>query len=212
MFPLVLNLKGRLSAVIGGGPIGRRKAAAVLAAGGAVRLVCLEGRPAEQQSAALTWLQEPYQPSHLDGASLVFAAATPEVNRRVVQDALERGLWVNTADDPAGCNFHVPAVVRRGPFTLAVSTGGAAPGLAAEVRRHLEQEFDDDFGRWVSLLAELRPIVLARIACPERRRAAFHRLCDQGLVQRLACEGVDDVRRAMLAVVEALAGDRHASL
>jgi precorrin-2 dehydrogenase/sirohydrochlorin ferrochelatase len=212
MFPLVLNLDGRLSVVVGGGPVGRRKAAAVLAAGGNARLVCLEPKPHDEHAPALTWLTEPYRPSHLDGASLVFAAATPRVNHRVVHDARQRGVWVNSADDPAACDFHVPAVVRRGPLTLAVNTGGAAPALAAELRQDLEQQFDDDFGRWVSLLAELRPVVLARVADPARRQAVFRRLCGRAFARRLAREGVDGVRRAMLAVIETLAEDRPSSL
>jgi precorrin-2 dehydrogenase/sirohydrochlorin ferrochelatase len=205
MFPLFLNLNARLCAVIGGGPVGRRKAAGLLAAGARVSLVCLEPRPADEASAALTWLQEPYQSSHLDEVSLVFAAATPEVNRRVVRDARERRLWVNAADDLAACDFHIPAVVRRGPFVLAVGTGGAAPGLAGEVRRRLEGQFDDAFGTWVDLLAELRPRVLARVADPETRRAIFRVLSDWSFAERLANEDVANVRGSMLDVIETLA-------
>src|SRR5947199_174915 len=74
MFPVMLNLRGRLGVVIGGGPVGRRKANALLDAGSTVRLVCL-APPALPLRACLEWRTEPYRPDHLDGAALVFAAA-----------------------------------------------------------------------------------------------------------------------------------------
>src|SRR5579872_1256721 len=80
MFPLFLDLTERLAVVIGGGPVGRRKALAVLAAGGRVRLICLEQRPAEMSDPLLDWLTEPYTRAHLEGASLVFAAGPADLN------------------------------------------------------------------------------------------------------------------------------------
>jgi precorrin-2 dehydrogenase/sirohydrochlorin ferrochelatase len=206
MFPLFLNLTGRLAVVIGGGPVGRRKASAVLASGGRVRLVCLQPRPAEVNDPRLDWLTEPYTAAQLDGASLVFAAGPEDLNAQVVADARQRGVWVNAASDPDQGDFFLPATIRRGDFVLAIGTGGAAPILTQIIRERLEAEYDETFGVWVELLAELRRLVREHIPEADRRRDLLTKLCQWEWLDRLRREGRDAVRTAMRAEIEKVAG------
>jgi precorrin-2 dehydrogenase/sirohydrochlorin ferrochelatase len=205
MFPLFLNLTDRLAVVVGGGGVGRRKATSLLAAQARVRLICLEPRPSEETAPGLKWLTEPYRDEHLAGAALVFAAATPEVNRCVIADARARGVWVNAADEPQAGDFFVPATVRRGDFIIAIGTGGAAPHLVQAVRQRLETEFDEAFGRWVALLGDLRPVVLTEVSDAEQRRVVFERLCRWEWLDRLRHEDAGLVGAAMRAEIQGLA-------
>ena len=212
MTPLFLNLRDRLCVVIGGGYVGRRKAAALLQGGAHVRLVCLEPRPAEETAPALDWITEPYHAGHLGGATLVFAAAAPEVNQQVVDDAHAAGLWVNAATEPENGDFYMPATLRRGDLVVAVGTSGETPGLAKAVRDLLDGQLDDAFGRWLDLLVELRPEIRAVIPSPEWRRALLERLSLPEWLQRLRYESTDQVRQAMRDEMQALASALPAPL
>ena len=57
---------------------------------------------------------------------------------QVAGEATRRGIWVNSADDPANCTFTLPAVARAGDVTVAVGTGGASPALASHLRGEIE--------------------------------------------------------------------------
>ena len=206
MYPVFLNLANRLCVVVGGGTVGWRKLSGLLESGASVRVVCLEPCPPDLSAPRLQWLTEPYQPNHLTGATLAFAAGTPDVNRRVVHDARAQNIWVNAADDPEAADFFVPATLRREKFVLAVGTGGAAPALARRVCALLESQFDDAFGQWVELLGELRPAILAAVTDSERRRDLFERLACWDWLQRLRQEDLGSVRAAMLATIQEVAG------
>jgi precorrin-2 dehydrogenase/sirohydrochlorin ferrochelatase len=211
MTPLFLNLHNHLCVVIGGGPVGRRKAATLLEGGARVRLICLEPRPVEETAPDVEWVTQPYQARHLDGATLVFAAATPEVNRQVIADAHAAGLWVNAATEPEKGDFFMPATLRRGDLTVAVGTSGECPGMAKAVRDLLDSQLDDTFGRWLTLLAELRPQIQATIPHLEWRRALIQRLARPEWLDHLRRESSEQVRDAMLREVQALASALPAS-
>jgi len=203
MLPLYLNVESRRCVVIGGGPVGQRKAQALLDAGARVRVVCLE--PPAMSDPHLEWLTEGYRLGHLDGACLVFTAATAEVNSRVIADAHQRGLWANSASDPSASDFYLPSIIRRGDFVLAVGTTGAAPSLSRKVRERLEAEFDEAFGVWVRLLGELRPQIIANISHDDRRQDLFERLSDCKWLEHLRREGEAATRAAMKQEVRRLA-------
>jgi precorrin-2 dehydrogenase/sirohydrochlorin ferrochelatase len=195
VFPISLNLTGRLVVIVGGGTVGMRKLSALTGTGAAVRLV--DPQPLPNLPPEVTHVAEPYRSEHLEGASLCFVCATPEVNAQVVADCRERGVWVNAATSPEQGDFTLPAVVRHGELTLAVGTGGASPALARRIREKLEAEFDAAFAEWVRVLADVRRDVLATIADESRRRELLDSFAEWHWLARLRAEGADVVLAAM---------------
>jgi siroheme synthase-like protein len=108
----------------------------------------------------LQWQQELFQPSHLAAVAVVLiATADRQTNAWVATLARQQHCLVNVADDPALCDFSMPAIVRRGDLTLAISTAGQSPAFAAWLRKRLERLLDHRLGQVVAHYARLRPFM-----------------------------------------------------
>jgi uroporphyrin-III C-methyltransferase/precorrin-2 dehydrogenase/sirohydrochlorin ferrochelatase len=155
LFPLFLRLAGRPVLLVGGGKVAAAKLAALQAAGARVIVVAPVIAAALRQP-GVELHERPFAAADLDGVWLAVAAATPEVNRAVREAAEERRLFVNAVDDPPAATAYAGGVVRRGPVTVAVSTGGGAPALAGLLREALEAVVPDDVVAWARTARELR--------------------------------------------------------
>ena len=155
LLPLFLNLTARDVVLVGGGPVATAKLRQLLAAGARVRVVAPEVTDEiRQQPVAVE--RRSFVPSDLDGAWLVVAAATPEVNRHVADVAEGLRIFVNAVDDPANATAFLSGVVRRDGVTVAISTSGAAPGLTALMREGIDALLPRDLAAWMSQASAAR--------------------------------------------------------
>lgn len=196
-YSIELDLNGRRALVVGLGRVGRRKAAGLLDAGAKVLGVDPKGWD-EGRAAGVEVRAEPYRTEHARGMSLVFAAANAEVNRLVVADAKGAGIWVNSASEPEAGDFQVPAVWRDGLLSLAVSTSGASPALAAVLRDRAAKALGPAAAGLAGLAAELRPMVLARLNDPARRRRLLVDWANPRWLDLWTASGPEAVRRGLV--------------
>ncbi|HTQ14653.1 MAG TPA: NAD(P)-dependent oxidoreductase [Rhizomicrobium sp.] len=77
---------------------------------------------------------------------LFVAGLDARQSARLAMRARAQGVLVNVEDVPSLCDFHVPAIVRRGDLLLTVSTGGRSPGLARLIRQWLERSLGLEWG------------------------------------------------------------------
>lgn len=198
-YPIFLELAGRACLVIGGGAVAERKVMGLLAAGASVTVISPALNPplaALARAGRVRHVARQYCPGDLAGSRLVFVAAgDSEVKAAAVREGRDRGVWVNAADDPALCDFILPAVLRRGALVVAVATGGESPALSRAVREELEAYFTEDYALLVQVVAEVRR-ELRQQACrpdPETWRRAL-----RGDVRRLIAEGKREQAKARL--------------
>lgn len=179
-FPLFASLNGRRVVVVGGGSVALRKIRLLLAAEAAIEVVAPRLHADVQdlkEQGLIHHRSAKFSAGHLAGAMLVVAATDKkEINEAVFAAANRRNTLCNAVDDPAHSSFITPAIVRRSPITIAISSGGAAPVLARMLREKLERELPQHLGRLAALAASWRDRVKLRLPGLTARRRFWERL------------------------------------
>ena len=161
LYPANLVVEGRRCLVVGGGKVARRKVEGLVACGAVVTVIAPEVDDWIAGVAASVH-RRAYAAGDVAGFRLVIAATgDPEVDRAIYDEADAAGIWVNAADEPQACSFTLPAVVRRGPIMVTVSTGGHSPALAVWLRSRIEDELGPEYGALLELLSEERAAIQA---------------------------------------------------
>jgi uroporphyrin-III C-methyltransferase / precorrin-2 dehydrogenase / sirohydrochlorin ferrochelatase len=205
-FPLFLSLHGRRALVAGGGDPAARKIELLLAAGAQVALIAetVTGEIAQLiADGRISWSGRDFDEGELDGVSIVIVASDDALlPARVSQAAQARGLPVNVVDNPGLSSFIMPAIVDRGPVTIAVSTGGTAPALARKLRAEIERALPATIGRLARFAEIFRGQVRRTLAAPRARRLFWDRVFN-GRVAELALAG-DEIaaRRELIRLLD----------
>jgi len=159
-YPLSLDIGGRRCVVVGGGEVALRKSRALLEHGALVQVIAAELCPGIEALAAdgrITAARRRYRRGDLCGAFVAIAATdNADINRKVAGEAASLGILINVVDSPVPSNFIVPACLRRGDLSIAVSTGGASPALARRIRERLEVDFGEEYEALLELVGRVR--------------------------------------------------------
>jgi len=156
LYPATLVVAGKRCVVVGGGQVAARKARGLAEAGADV-VVIAPSICDEIRSLPVELVERPYRCGDLSLAWLAMVATDrADVNRQVYADGQEAHVWVNAADDPEACSFTLPAVLRQGPVTVAVSTSGYSPALAVWIRERIAADLGPEVGLLAEMLSEAR--------------------------------------------------------
>ncbi|HXU31084.1 MAG TPA: bifunctional precorrin-2 dehydrogenase/sirohydrochlorin ferrochelatase [Thermoanaerobaculia bacterium] len=189
-YPITLDLAGRLAVVLGAGRPAPEKIEGLLAAGARVRLIAPE--PCERLFAlaatgAIQLLARTYREGDLSGAWLVIAIPEelePQLPA-IAREAEARRIFLNVIDRPPLCSFAAPAIARRGDLTVAISTAGRAPALAARIRDRIARRLGPELERFLEIAGRARAPLAARRPDFGERRARWYALVDSDALRLL---------------------------
>lgn len=162
LMPFMIDLSSQKIVVAGGGRVAERRIRSLLESGASITVISpsvTEGIRQYANRGKIVWKQAKVQPTDLNEAFLVIAATDDEaVNQSVIASAPSSAL-VNASSDFEKGNTQFPAVVKRGKLSIAISTNGASPKLAMEIKNKIEEEFDEKYKYYLEFLNKVRQIV-----------------------------------------------------
>ncbi|MBT18291.1 MAG: siroheme synthase [Dehalococcoidia bacterium] len=161
-YPTYLDIKDRLCVVIGAGSVAEGKIKQLLDSGAKVRIISPESTGHVRNLASsgkVDLIERDYSHGDLNGAFIAIAATDNNmVNRQIRDEASAEKVLLNVVDVTNLCDFIAPAIIERGPVSVAISTSGKSPALARKLRESFESEICDCM-KWADaahLLEEVR--------------------------------------------------------
>lgn len=174
-FPFFIDIEGKRGLIVGGGRIAEHKVAKLLPFGVKLDIVAPKIRDSISGDDRVTCYEREFRDSDVEGKLFVVAATDDgSLNDRVSRLCRERGILVNVVDDKEKCGFLFPAIVKEGGLTVGVSTGGASPQMAVDIRNILEENLPVHLAEILDYLEKLREPVRNGIDTPGAR-AAFYK-------------------------------------
>lgn len=161
-YPISLNLDYKKVVIVGGGHVATQKVASLRETKAQIVVVSPELHESLMplaEEGVFTWRQKAFEPRDLDDAILIIAATNHEEVNAAVQEASQHWQLVNRADNQQDSDFITPAIVRKGSLVVSVSTSGASPALARQLRKELDEQFDDAYEEYVDFLQQARGMI-----------------------------------------------------
>jgi len=178
--PVFLDLRERLTVVVGGGAVALRKVELLLRAGARVRVVAPRLHPElvlYRDAGRIEVRNLAFEAGQLEGAALVIAATDRmDVNHAVAAAGSARGVFVNVVDDGSASSCIMPAIVDRSPIIVAVGSSGQSPTLVRRVRTQLEALLPARLGDLARMAGRARARVQQALPEIERRRRFWDQL------------------------------------
>ncbi len=159
-YPIQLDIQGKHVVVVGGGEVAFQKVSTLLKGGAHIEVIspvlCSSLQVLWNQK-KIHWKQKLYETGDLKGATLAFGATNNVIsNQHIHADALKEGILFNAVDQPADCDFIVPAHFERGDLMLTFSTSGSLPWFSKKLRQQFEREWGEEYAEFLEWAKPLR--------------------------------------------------------
>ncbi len=159
-FPAFIKLDGKKILIIGGGTIAREKLEKLLDFTTDITLLAKEVAPQTAfliEKHGLPLLQRYYKKGDIEGFDIVIAAVDDmELQKELYEETRSYKCLYNAVDLPEYCDFIFPSYIKQGELTIAVSTSGASPAFAKQLRIYLQNLIPKNLNEFLQEMREYR--------------------------------------------------------
>ena len=192
-YPVVLDLHERHCVVLGDTALAEEKS-----------------RGLHRSGASVVHLRRAFRPGDLAGAFLAIDASDdPDAQRAARAEADRERVLLNVVDVTHQCDWIAPALVKRGPLQVAISTSGESPYLARALRERLETMLGEEWGPFTLLMGRMRRRLRRAGVSGDAQQRAYRRLLRSQATAMLR-DGCEAAAAALALTIEqgAQAADR----
>ncbi len=206
-YPILLHLRDRQVAVIGGGRVATRKVRHLLGAGALVLVISPEVSGELQTYAddnRIELITSRYERDLFnDHMPILVIAATDDarVNQIVAQDAHRVRALCNVANGSGESDFSNMALISQPPLTIALSTSGASPAMLRRLKTLLEPVIGEEYAILADWLGEIRGPLKAQLQSQAERHTLFERLLDSDVLELLRSGRPEQARQLFQEIV-----------
>lgn len=184
-YPVVLDLHERRCLVLGDSALAEEKSLGLRATG-----------------ATVVHLRRPFQPGDLVGAYLAIDASDDADGQRGARAEADRErVLLNVVDVTHQCDWIAPALVKRGPLQIAISTSGESPFLARALRERIETMVGEEWGPFTALMGRMRRRLRGAGVPPAAQQQAYRRLLRSQATAMLR-DGSEDAAATLALTIE----------
>lgn len=162
LFPLFINIKAKKVLVVGAGEVAARKIEKLLMFEPTIKVVAKQvgdevAEWSKDSKNKIELHQRAYEDQDLEGIDFAIIAADDiELQKKLFTICTDKKIPINCVDSPDYCDFIFPALVVDGDVTIAINTGGKAPGLSRFLRQQIENFLPSDLNEIANRLAQFR--------------------------------------------------------
>jgi len=181
MYPIMLKLENKRVLVVGGGGVATKKTVMLLSQNAQIIVVSPTLTPTLHTYALdneIQWIEREFETTDTQGAFLVIAATNNRDVNALVKEHCSDNQLVNIVDSPEDSSFYNMAFLNRGRLKIAISTEGASPLLAKQIKQDLNEFFDDNYEDYLNFLLAAREKIKRSVSDEERKYSLLQELLD----------------------------------
>jgi siroheme synthase-like protein len=204
-YPVSLDLRDRKCLIVGGGTIALRKVVGLLRAQARVFVISPEfAKGFKRFKEKIVLVNKSFESEDITPDCAVVIAATniETINHQVCECARGYNIPCNVVDQPDHCSFIVPAVVRRGTISVAISTNAASPRFSKFIKKKVGETITVEYAIIAELMSDIRFYLKRNCQDQGKRFAIWEHIFEHDPVNTLQKVGIASYRKNIFEEIE----------